>query len=70
MMTDEDFLNLFSGVYIASIRDKHDYYSNYYLMNIDKGKRNATYIEFNVEKKGFLDFVIKQFSESKKSFDN
>ena len=70
MMNHEDFLNLFSGVYIASIRDKHDYYSNYYIINVPKQLRSAIYIEFNVDEPGFFDFVIKQFSKNKKSFDN
>ena len=47
-MDHNDFLNLFAGVYVASIRDKHDYYSNYYLLDFPSGQKNAMYIEFNV----------------------
>ena len=69
-MDHHDFLNLFSGVYVASIRDKHDYYNNYYLIDVPAGQKNAIYIEFNVTKRGFLDFNIKQFPDNKKQFDN
>ena len=44
MMSSEDFVNLFSGVYVASKRDKRDYYSNYYLIDIPKDQGNAIYL--------------------------
>ena len=64
-MGHEDFLNIFTGVYIASKRDKHDYYSQYYLLDIPPTQTDAVYLEFFIEKEGFLDFVIKQFENNK-----
>jgi len=61
IMDHNDFLNLFAGVYVASIRDKHDYYNNYYLIDVPAGQKSSIYIEFKVDKPGFFDFNIKQF---------
>lgn len=43
-MDHEDFLNLFAGVYVASVRDKHDYFSNYYLVDVPANTKRAIYI--------------------------
>lgn len=50
MINGEDFQNLFSGVYIASKRDKHDYYSNYYLLDIPESQKKAIYLQFDIGK--------------------
>ena len=70
MMNADDFLNLFAGVYIASERDKHDYYNNYFLVDIPPGEKDAIYLSFDIEKDGFLDFTIKQFDSNRKQFSN
>lgn len=34
IVNEKDFMNLFSICWIASQRDKHDYFSNYYLIHV------------------------------------
>lgn len=47
-MDNDDFLNLFSGVYVASQRDKQNYYNNYYLIDVPPNQKRAIYVEFKV----------------------
>lgn len=48
MMDHNDFLNLFSAAYIASRRDKVNYFSDYYLLNIPPNNKNSIYLKFDV----------------------
>lgn len=66
MMNHIDFLNLFSSAFIASRRDKHNYFSNYYLLNVPEDTHKAFYIKFDIPQDGFLDFAIKQFESNRK----
>ena len=69
MMNHHDFLNLFSSAFIASKRDKHNYFSDYYLLNVPSNTKNAFHIKFDVPQEGFLDFAIKQFESNKQEAD-
>jgi hypothetical protein len=49
MISDTDFINLFSSVYVASKRNKSNYFSDYYLLNIPAQCKNALYLKFSVQ---------------------
>lgn len=49
MMNHNDFLNLFSSAFIASRREKHNYFSDYYLLSIPANIKNAIYLKFDVK---------------------
>lgn len=66
MMNHIDFLNLFSSSFIASRRDRHNYFSDYYLLNVPANNNKAVYIKFDIPQDGFFDFAIKQFESNKK----
>lgn len=46
MMNHTDFINLFSSAFIASRREKVNYFSDYYLLNIPAGNKNAIFLKF------------------------
>lgn len=68
MMNQNDFLNLFSAAYISSRRQKNNYFSDYYLLQIPPNNKNSIYLKFNIENDGWFDFCIKQFDEVKLPF--
>lgn len=49
MMNNSDFLNLFSSAFIASRREKHNYFSDYYLLNIPPNVKNSIFLKFDVK---------------------
>lgn len=55
-----DFINLFSAGWVGSVRDKHKYFSNYYLFRFPPGEKNSVYLEFEIKKPGWFDFCVKQ----------
>jgi hypothetical protein len=61
MINNSDFLNLFSAAFIASRRDKVNYHSGYYLLNVPANNKHAIFLKFNVTEDGWFDFCIKQF---------
>jgi hypothetical protein len=65
LVDQQDFLNNFSSAYIASKRDKHNYYSDYYLLNFPPKCKNSVYLKFQVKEEGWFDFCIKQFDDYK-----
>lgn len=68
MMNKADFLNLFSSAFIASRREKHNYFSDYYLLNVPANNKNAIFLKFTVNQQGWFDFCIKQFDENRVNF--
>lgn len=68
MIDHNDFLNLFSAAYIASRRDKHNYFSDYYLLNVPANNKNSIYLKFVVKEEGWFDFCIKQFDDNRIPF--
>ena len=48
MMNHLDFLNLFSASFISSKREKHNYFSNFYLLNVPANTNSAKYIKFDI----------------------
>jgi len=65
MIDHNDFLNMFSASYIASRRDKHNYYSDYYLLNIPANNKNSLYLKFDIKEEGWFDFCVKQFDDNR-----
>lgn len=63
MIGSADFVNLFSTVYISSNRDKdyQNYYSDYYVLEVEQNLKSAIYLKFYLKFDGWLDFCIKQF---------
>ena len=53
-------MNLFSVCWIASVREKHSYFSNYYLLRVNNEEKNSLYLEFNIKEPGWFDYCIKQ----------
>lgn len=68
MMNSSDFLNLFSSAYIASRRDKINYFSDYYLVNIPANNKNALFLKFDIKEEGWFDFCIKQFDDYRTNY--
>ena len=63
LMTDREFLGLFSSAHITSTRHE-DFYSGYKILDIERYERKAQYFEFMTAKEGFFDFSIQQFSQN------
>jgi len=70
MIDHNDFLNLFSAGYIASRRDKHNYFSDYYLLNVPANCKNSIYLKFNIQESGWFDFCVKQFDDNRIPYTN
>lgn len=67
MITETDLLNLFSTAYIASRRDSNgqNYYSDYYILNVEPNNKKAIYLKFDLPRDGWFDFCIKQFDDNR-----
>lgn len=67
MISDKDFLNLFSTAYIASRRDQleKNYFSDYYLVSVLPNNKRSIYLRFNIPQDGWFDFCVKQFPENR-----
>ena len=63
LMTDKQFLELFSSAHITSNR-KEEFIADYKIINIEKYERKAQHFEFTFPKEGFLDFSILQFAKN------
>ncbi len=68
MINNYDFLNLFSAAFIASRRDKVNYFSDYYLFEIPANQKNAIFLKFVIKEDGWFDFCIKQFDENRVAY--
>ena len=48
VVNERDFVNLFSACWVASVREKEHFFSNYHLLSFNQDFKSSIYLEFEV----------------------